>query len=61
LPVNLIVGWYAGQFKFQNKKLLTDVVEGGYAPLRFVDHEGRVTERYPMNPNGSPEGLLVYL
>ncbi len=25
--------------------------------LRFVDHHGRVTEQYPHNPNGSPEGL----
>jgi phosphoribosylformylglycinamidine synthase len=25
--------------------------------LRFVDHHGRPTERYPFNPNGSPEGL----
>ena len=25
--------------------------------LRFVDHQGRPTERYPFNPNGSPDGL----
>jgi phosphoribosylformylglycinamidine synthase len=25
--------------------------------MRFVDHAGRPTEVYPMNPNGSPEGL----
>jgi len=25
--------------------------------MRFVDHHGRATERYPFNPNGSPEGL----
>lgn len=25
--------------------------------LRFVDHYGRATERYPFNPNGSPEGI----
>jgi phosphoribosylformylglycinamidine synthase len=25
--------------------------------LRFVDHHGQATERYPMNPNGSPAGL----
>jgi len=29
----------------------------GRAALRFVDHEGRVTERYPENPNGSPGGV----
>jgi phosphoribosylformylglycinamidine synthase len=25
--------------------------------LRFVDHHGRPTEAYPLNPNGSPDGL----
>ncbi|MFM7010677.1 MAG: phosphoribosylformylglycinamidine synthase subunit PurQ, partial [Betaproteobacteria bacterium] len=26
---------------------------------RFVDHYGAATERYPFNPNGSPEGLTA--
>ncbi|WP_133648864.1 phosphoribosylformylglycinamidine synthase [Paraburkholderia flava] len=25
--------------------------------MRFVDHRGDATERYPFNPNGSPEGI----
>jgi phosphoribosylformylglycinamidine synthase len=25
--------------------------------LRFVDNRGKATERYPQNPNGSPEGI----
>jgi phosphoribosylformylglycinamidine synthase len=25
--------------------------------LRFVDHHGTPTERYPLNPNGSPQGI----
>jgi phosphoribosylformylglycinamidine synthase len=25
--------------------------------LRFVDNAGRATERYPANPNGSPQGI----
>jgi phosphoribosylformylglycinamidine synthase len=25
--------------------------------LRFVDHQGRHTETYPYNPNGSPQGI----
>jgi phosphoribosylformylglycinamidine synthase len=25
--------------------------------LRFVDNHGKVTQRYPLNPNGSPEGI----
>jgi phosphoribosylformylglycinamidine synthase len=26
---------------------------------RFVDNRGQVTERYPANPNGSPEGITA--
>jgi phosphoribosylformylglycinamidine synthase len=29
------------------------------AAMRFVDNHGRATEAYPMNPNGSPEGLTA--
>ena len=29
----------------------------GLVALRYVDNRGRVTERYPYNPNGSPEGI----
>ena len=25
--------------------------------MRFVDHRGEATERYPFNPNGSPAGI----
>ena len=29
------------------------------AAMRFVDHQGVATERYPFNPNGSPGGLTA--
>ena len=29
----------------------------GLVTLRFVDHRGAATERYPYNPNGSPHGI----
>ena len=29
------------------------------AAMRFVDHHGQPTERYPFNPNGSPGGLTA--
>jgi phosphoribosylformylglycinamidine synthase len=28
-------------------------------PMRFVDNAGTVTERYPANPNGSPQGIAA--
>jgi phosphoribosylformylglycinamidine synthase len=30
------------------------------AVVRFVDHRGRVADRYPANPNGSPGGLTGF-
>lgn len=29
----------------------------GLVPVRYVDNYGRVTEAYPHNPNGSPQGI----
>jgi phosphoribosylformylglycinamidine synthase len=29
------------------------------AAMRFVDHHGKPTEQYPLNPNGSPGGLTA--
>jgi phosphoribosylformylglycinamidine synthase len=31
----------------------------GLVALRFVDHQGRPTEHYPENPNGSPGGMTA--
>ncbi|MGW8269916.1 MAG: phosphoribosylformylglycinamidine synthase [Burkholderiales bacterium] len=33
---------------------------GAIAALRFVDHYGKATETYPLNPNGSPGGLTGF-
>ena len=29
----------------------------GCVAIRFVDNHGKVTEKYPANPNGSPRGI----
>jgi phosphoribosylformylglycinamidine synthase len=31
----------------------------GFVSARFVDNYHRVTERYPLNPNGSPRGITA--
>lgn len=31
-----------------------------HVALRYVDAEGQATERYPVNPNGSPEGMAGF-
>jgi phosphoribosylformylglycinamidine synthase len=34
-----------------------ELLDRGLVTLQFVDHHDRPTERYPFNPNGSPDGL----
>jgi phosphoribosylformylglycinamidine (FGAM) synthase-like amidotransferase family enzyme len=33
--------------------------EGVSVPVRYVDGEGVPTEKYPLNPNGSPDGIAA--
>lgn len=35
------------------------ILDQNLAPIRFVDDEGRITEEYPFNPNGSPFGITA--
>jgi phosphoribosylformylglycinamidine synthase len=35
------------------------VTEHRLAPLRYVDDSGACTEQYPLNPNGSPQGMAA--
>ena len=36
------------------------LLESGQIPMRYVDHYGNNTERYPYNPNGSTEGATGF-
>jgi len=46
-----------GRLYFPDPELRDHVIEQGLTPLTYVDDEGRPTEAYPSNPNGSPGGL----
>lgn len=46
-----------GRAEFSSPAKLQAVVGDGLAQLRYVDNFGTVTERYPSNPNGSPQGI----
>ncbi len=46
-----------GRAFFPDPTMLDRVRGEGLAPLRYVDDAGRITEAYPFNPNGSPEGI----
>lgn len=42
-----------------NKELLSRIEEEELAPVRYVDDDHTVTEEYPFNPNGSPNGIAA--
>jgi phosphoribosylformylglycinamidine synthase len=44
-----------GYADFGSSKRLKSAQE--LVTLRYVDHRGNVTENYPLNPNGSPQGI----
>jgi phosphoribosylformylglycinamidine synthase len=46
-----------GQALFPDPAVQQAVLSGGLAPVRYVDQTGGVTEQYPFNPNGSPQGI----
>jgi phosphoribosylformylglycinamidine synthase len=45
---------------FDSEAARAALLEGGLASVRYVDHQGRPTERYPLNPNGSAGGLTGF-
>ncbi|KAL0104733.1 hypothetical protein PUN28_016396 [Cardiocondyla obscurior] len=57
---NSVLGvWVAhgeGRFVFQDKVLKT-LEQNNCLPIRYTDDFGNPTERYPMNPNGSKNGI----
>ncbi|MEJ2215654.1 MAG: phosphoribosylformylglycinamidine synthase [Gemmatimonadota bacterium] len=48
-----------GRAHFPDPGILGRVEAEGLAPIRFVDDDGRTTEAYPFNPNGSPSGIAA--
>ncbi len=48
-----------GYFNCPDREVLDRIKEEGLVPLAFVDDEGKITERYPYNPNSSPEGITA--
>jgi phosphoribosylformylglycinamidine synthase len=55
LPIAIAHG--EGFANFSEQGNLQEITQQGLASLRFVDNQGKPTEVYPMNPNGSPGGL----
>jgi phosphoribosylformylglycinamidine synthase len=59
LPVAVAHGEGRAEFDEDAARLRLLAVDGGAAPLRYVDPAGEATVRYPFNPNGAVDGLAA--
>ncbi|KAH9901992.1 phosphoribosylformylglycinamidin [Xylariomycetidae sp. FL2044] len=57
LPI--VVSHGEGRASFQSPNSLHILAAGGQIPIRYVDNYLKVTELYPLNPNGSPQGVAA--
>ncbi|HEY0211251.1 phosphoribosylformylglycinamidine synthase [Acerihabitans sp.] len=57
LPIAVSHG--EGLVEVRDEAHLASLEHAGLVALRFVDNTGRVTETYPANPNGSPNGITA--
>ena len=48
-----------GRASFHHPQDLEALNADGLVPMRYTDNRGILTERYPFNPNGSPEGVAA--
>jgi len=57
LPVPVAHG--EGRAVFANPTSAANSLNQGLVPLQYVDNYGKVTEQYPLNPNGSSGGITA--
>jgi phosphoribosylformylglycinamidine synthase len=48
-----------GKALFPDEQVKAHVLQNNLAPVRYVDQDGKQTEQYPFNPNGSPLGIAA--
>jgi phosphoribosylformylglycinamidine synthase len=58
LPIAVAHG--EGFTEYQTQNQLNDVLNHQLATLRYIDNYHKGTSIYPMNPNGSPEGITGF-
>jgi phosphoribosylformylglycinamidine synthase len=49
-----------GRLYFPNPEILSRARSQGLTPIVYVDDEGKPTEKYRFNPNGSPFGISAF-
>jgi len=48
-----------GRVHFPDKGIYEKVVSENLSPLRYVNDSNEITQEYPFNPNGSPDGMAA--
>jgi phosphoribosylformylglycinamidine synthase len=48
-----------GRVLFPDASVKSRIMRDALAPIRYVDDNSAITEVYPLNPNGSPEGIAA--
>ncbi|MEW6998323.1 phosphoribosylformylglycinamidine synthase [Colwelliaceae bacterium BS250] len=48
-----------GHAEFKSEDAIADANDSSTVSMRYVDNYGQVTETYPSNPNGSPDGITA--
>lgn len=55
LPIAVAHG--EGRAEFANARQQSELVGSSSFALRYIDNYGKATQTYPLNPNGSPQGV----
>ncbi|KAK9451534.1 CobB/CobQ-like glutamine amidotransferase domain-containing protein [Limtongia smithiae] len=53
----IVVAHGEGRATFENVEQAKRLAQDGLVSIRYVDNYGKITEKYPYNPNGSPGGI----
>lgn len=53
----IVVSHGEGRAEFKNDEHFKSFNNSGLVAARYIDHNGDITEEYPLNPNGSPAGI----
>ncbi|MGJ3493406.1 Phosphoribosylformylglycinamidine synthase [Piscirickettsia salmonis] len=53
----IVISHGEGRARLSDELGVSKLADQQLISLRYIDHNGGVTERYPYNPNGSPQGV----
>ena len=49
----------SGRFTYRDGKVLAYLLENEMVCVQYCDGDGEITEKYPLNPNGSELGVAA--